>query len=49
MDVGSTMTLSQEIANLTEDAGQELEAEGNVLFGSIQGLIVGLRYYTGTV
>ncbi|XP_009296828.1 helicase-like transcription factor isoform X2 [Danio rerio] len=49
MDVGSTMTLSQELANLTEDAGQELEAEGNVLFGSIQGLIVGLRYYTGAV
>lgn len=49
MDVGRTETISQEIANLTEDAGQDLEAEESVQIGSIQGSVVGLRYYTGTV
>uniref|UniRef100_A0A8C1G6X1 Helicase-like transcription factor n=1 Tax=Cyprinus carpio TaxID=7962 RepID=A0A8C1G6X1_CYPCA len=48
LDVGSTMTISQEIANLTEDSGQDLPEE-NVQIGSIQGTVVGLRYYTGTV
>lgn len=43
------MTISQEIANLTEDGGQELEAEESVQIGSIQGSVVGLRYYTGMV
>uniref|UniRef100_A0A8C1G8S5 Helicase-like transcription factor n=1 Tax=Cyprinus carpio TaxID=7962 RepID=A0A8C1G8S5_CYPCA len=42
------MTISQEIANLTEDSGQDLPEE-NVQIGSIQGTVVGLRYYTGTV
>uniref|UniRef100_A0A673MR74 Helicase-like transcription factor n=1 Tax=Sinocyclocheilus rhinocerous TaxID=307959 RepID=A0A673MR74_9TELE len=42
------MTISQEIANLTEDSGQDLPEE-NVHIGSIQGTVVGLRYYTGTV
>jgi len=49
MDVGGTVTISQEIADLTEDRGQELEAEESVQIGSIQGSVVGLRYYTGTV
>ncbi|XP_056091436.1 helicase-like transcription factor [Rhinichthys klamathensis goyatoka] len=49
MDVGGTVTISQEIANLTEDGGQELEAEESVQIGSIQGSVVGLRYYTGMV
>ncbi len=50
LDVGGsgTMTISQEIANLTEDSRQDLPEE-NVLIGSIQGTVVGLRYYTGTV
>uniref|UniRef100_A0A671P3Y2 Helicase-like transcription factor n=1 Tax=Sinocyclocheilus anshuiensis TaxID=1608454 RepID=A0A671P3Y2_9TELE len=48
LDVGGTMTISQEIANLTEDSGQDLPEE-NVQIGSIQGTVVGLRYYTGTV
>ncbi|XP_016386538.1 helicase-like transcription factor [Sinocyclocheilus rhinocerous] len=48
LDVGGTMTISQEIANLTEDSGQDLPEE-NVHIGSIQGTVVGLRYYTGTV
>lgn len=43
------MTISQEIANLTEDSGQDLEAEESVQIGSIQGSVVGLRYYTGMV
>ncbi|KAK9979436.1 hypothetical protein ABG768_012867 [Culter alburnus] len=49
MDVGRTETISQEIENLTEDAGQDLEAEESVQIGSIQGSVVGLRYYTGMV
>ncbi|XDV27276.1 hypothetical protein PO909_030836, partial [Leuciscus waleckii] len=49
MDVGGTVTISQEIANLTEDGGQDLEAEESVQIGSIQGSVVGLRYYTGMV
>ncbi|XP_050983555.1 helicase-like transcription factor [Labeo rohita] len=48
LDVGNTMTLTQEIANLTEDSGQD-RPEDNVQIGSIQGTVVGLRYYTGTV
>ncbi|XP_058603407.1 helicase-like transcription factor isoform X2 [Onychostoma macrolepis] len=48
LDVGGTMTISQEIANLTEDSGQDLPEE-NVQIGSIQGTVVGLRYYTGKV
>ncbi|XP_052404180.1 helicase-like transcription factor [Carassius gibelio] len=48
LDVGGTMTISQEIANLTEDSVQDL-AEENVQIGLIQGTVVGLRYYTGTV
>ncbi|KAK2901000.1 hypothetical protein Q8A67_009115 [Cirrhinus molitorella] len=48
LDVGGTMTLSQEIANLSQDSGQDLPEE-NVQIGSIQGTVVGLRYYTGTV
>lgn len=47
--MGRAETISQEISNLTEDAGQDLETEENVEIGSIQGTVVGLRYYPGVV
>ncbi|XP_051990678.1 helicase-like transcription factor [Xyrauchen texanus] len=49
LNVGQTETISQEIANLTEDAGLDLEAEESVQIGTIQGTVVGLRYYSGVV
>ncbi|XP_061099803.1 helicase-like transcription factor isoform X1 [Conger conger] len=44
-------TLSQAIRRSTEDtaAAAESETEANVLFGTIRGSVVGLRYYTGVV
>ncbi|XP_043080880.1 helicase-like transcription factor [Puntigrus tetrazona] len=48
LDVGGATSISQEIARLTEESGQDLPEE-NVQIGSIQGTVVGLRYYTGTV
>ncbi|KAG7457137.1 hypothetical protein MATL_G00243360 [Megalops atlanticus] len=46
-----TETLSQAIRRSAEDttASVEDEPEANVLFGTIQGSVVGLRYYTGVV
>lgn len=49
LDVGRAETISQEIANLTEDAGQDLDTEESVQIGYIQGTVVGLRYYSGVV
>lgn len=51
VDHTETVTLSQAILNSAEDvsASQDLENETNVLFGNIQGTVVGLRYYTGVV
>ncbi|XP_051556684.1 helicase-like transcription factor [Myxocyprinus asiaticus] len=49
LNVGRTETISQEIANLTEDSGQDLETEESVQIGTIQGTVVGLRYYSGVV
>ncbi|XP_062381444.1 helicase-like transcription factor [Sardina pilchardus] len=51
VDHTETVTLSQAIQNSSEDvsASQDLENEANVLFGNIQGTVVGLRYYTGVV
>lgn len=49
LDVGRAETISQEIANLTEDAGQDLDTEESIEIGSIQGTVVGLRYYSGVV
>ncbi|KAJ8409563.1 hypothetical protein AAFF_G00229640 [Aldrovandia affinis] len=44
-------TLSQAIRRSEEDSATAAddESEGNVLFGNIQGSVVGLRYYTGVV
>uniref|UniRef100_A0A8C4FBM4 Helicase-like transcription factor n=1 Tax=Dicentrarchus labrax TaxID=13489 RepID=A0A8C4FBM4_DICLA len=39
-------TLSQAIR---DTAAEEPDADGSVLFGSLQGTVVGLRYYTGVV
>ncbi|XP_048844341.1 helicase-like transcription factor isoform X3 [Brienomyrus brachyistius] len=45
-----TETLSQAIRQAEEDSLAENEdQEANVLFGSIKGSVVGLRYYTGVV
>lgn len=41
-----TETLSQAI---TSAAPEEPDADGSVLFGQMQGTVVGLRYYTGVV
>lgn len=51
VDHTETITLSQAIRNSSEDVSaiQDLENEANVLFGNIQGTVVGLRYYTGVV
>ncbi|XP_056599172.1 helicase-like transcription factor isoform X3 [Triplophysa dalaica] len=49
LDLGRAETISQEIANLTEDAGQDLESEESREIGYIQGTVVGLRYYSGVV
>lgn len=49
LDLGRAETISQEIANLTEDAGQDLETEESGEIGYIQGTVVGLRYYSGVV
>lgn len=45
-----TETLSQAIRQAEEDSLAENEdQEANVLFGTIKGSVVGLRYYTGVV
>lgn len=51
VDHTETLPLSQAILNSSEDvsASQDLENEANVLFGNIQGTVVGLRYYAGVV
>lgn len=48
MDVDQPESLSQ-TGGSSSDSSQDQDGEENVLIGSIQGTIVGLRYYTGTV
>ena len=48
-DRSETETLSQALSTAAADEADEADADGSVLFGTLRGNVVGLKYYTGVV